>query len=124
VGFEKKDKGDQTVDIKNDQKLDVGNDQTVNIKNDQKLDVGHNQTIHVKNDHALSVDNKQTVKIGDTCVIEAMTSIEFKVGASSIKIEPAKITVKSVEVEVDATAMMKLKAGGIMTIEGALVKIN
>jgi type VI secretion system secreted protein VgrG len=108
VGFEKKDKGDQTVDI----------------KNDQKLDVGHDQTTHVSNNQTVKIDGKQDVTIGNTCVIEAMTSIEFKVGASSIKIEPAKITVKSVEVEVDANAMMKLKAGGIMTIEGALVKIN
>lgn len=116
VGFEKKDKGDQTIDIKNDQKLDVGHDQTIHVKNDQALSVNNNQTV--------KIDGKQDVTIGNTCVIEAMTSIELKVGGSSIKIEPARITVKSVEIDVDASAMMKLKAGGIMTIEGALVKIN
>jgi type VI secretion system secreted protein VgrG len=54
------------------------------------------------------------------------------VGSSSVKIEPAKITIKSVEVAVkadanaavEAGAMMKLKSGAVMTVEGALVKIN
>lgn len=108
VGFEKKDKGDQTIAI----------------KNDQTLDVGHDQGIHIQNDQTVKIDGKQDVTIGKTCIFEATTSIEFKVGGSSIKIEPAKITIKSVQVDVDASAMMKLKAGGIMTIEGALVKIN
>lgn len=100
VGFEKKDKGDQTIDIKNDQKVHVNNNQTVKI------------------------DGQQDIAVGKTCVIEAMTSIELKVGGSSIKIEPAKITVKSVQVDVDASAMIQIKAGSIITIEGALVKIN
>lgn len=108
VGFEKKDKGDQTITIMNDRKLDVGGDQTTTIKGDQK------------------------VTVSKTIVIEASTSIELKVGASSIKIEGGKITVKSAEIEVAADAnakvkagaMMDVKAGGVMTIEGALVKIN
>ena len=108
VGFEKKDKGDQTIQIKNDQNLDVGGNQTVAITGDQK------------------------VTVSKTIVIEATTSIELKVGGSSIKIEPAKITVKSAEIAVEsdanttvkAGAMMTIKSGAVMTIEGALVKIN
>ena len=53
-------------------------------------------------------------------------------GGSSIKMEAAKITIKSPEIDVAADAnakftagaMMDLKANGIMTIGGALVKIN
>lgn len=108
VGFEKADKGDQTISIKNDQSLDVGGNQTVKITGDQK------------------------VTVSKTIVIEATTSIELKVGASSIKIEPAKITVKSTEIMVEsdanttvkAGAMMQIKSSAMMTIEGALVKIN
>ncbi len=124
VGFETADKGDQAIAIKNDQALEVGNDQAVMIKMNQKLDVG--------GDQAVAIDGKQAVKVGTTIVIEAGTSIELKVGGSSIKIEAAKITVKSPEIEIAADAnaklkagaMMEVKAGGIMTIEGSLVKIN
>jgi type VI secretion system secreted protein VgrG len=116
VGFETAAKGDQTVGIKNDQTLEVGNDQTITVTHDQ----------------AVKIDGKQAVKVGTTIVIEAGTSIELKVGSSSIKIEAAKITIKSVEIEVAADAnmkvkagaMMEAKAGAVMTLEGALVKIN
>ncbi|MCD2517133.1 type VI secretion system tip protein VgrG [Massilia sp. G4R7] len=132
VGFDKADKGDQTIEI----------------KNDRSLDVGHDLKEHVANDHTVTIDNNQTVKItGDqkvtvskTIVVEATTSIELKVGGSSIKIEPAKITLKSTQIAIEAEAAMDIKAGAMMnvksgapmsvksdaivTIEGALVKIN
>jgi type VI secretion system secreted protein VgrG len=124
VGFEKKDKGDQTIQIANDQSLDVGNDQTIAI--------GNNLSTTVKNDETRKVDNNQSVKVGNKIVIEANTSIELKVGGSSVKIEAAKITIKSPEIavqsdantEIKAGAMMQVKSGAVMTIEGALVKIN
>lgn len=156
VGFEKKDKGDQTIAIANDQSLDVGNDRTILVTHDQKVSIDNNLTTTVKNDETRTVQNDQTVKVtndlkttvgndetrtisnnqtvkitgdqkvsvGKTIVIEANTSMELKVGASSIKIEPAKITIKSPEIAVQADGMMAVKAGGILTIEGALVKIN
>ncbi|KQY12880.1 hypothetical protein ASD28_27070 [Massilia sp. Root133] len=132
VGFEKKDKGDQTIGIANDQSLDVGNDRKVHVKNDQTVAIDNNLSTTVKNDETRKVDNNQSVKVGNKIVIEANTSIELKVGGSSIKIEPAKITIKSVEIavqsdanmEIKAGAMMQVKSGAVMTIEGALVKIN
>jgi type VI secretion system secreted protein VgrG len=156
VGFETADKGDQSIDIKNDQTLNVGNDQKITVTHDQFLTVSNDQTIVITHDQFETVDNNQTVKIkvdqkldvggdqavaidgaqkvkvGSTIVIEAGTSIELKVGGSSIKIEAAKITIKSAEIEIAADAnakikagaMMDLKAGAIMTLGGALVKIN
>jgi type VI secretion system secreted protein VgrG len=132
VGFEKKDKGDQTIEIANDQSLDVGNDRKVHVKNDQTVAIDNNLSTTVKNDETRKVDNNQSVKVGNKIVIEANTSIELKVGGSSIKIEAAKITIKSPEIavqsdanmEIKAGAMMQVKSGAVMTIEGALVKIN
>jgi type VI secretion system secreted protein VgrG len=148
VGFEKKDKGDQTIQIKNDRSLDVGHDHKEHVVNDHTVTVDHDQIITVTNDQNLKVDNNQTVKIavdqkldvggnqtvaitGDqkvtvskTIVIEATTSIELKVGGTSIKMEPAKITIKSPDVTVQSDGMATVKAGGVMTIGGALVKIN
>ena len=108
VGFEKKDPGNQSISIKNDQKLDVGGNQTVDITGDQKITVSK------------------------TIVIEATTSIELKVGGSTILIEPGKITIKAPQIELaaDATvaikagAMMDIKADGILTVAGAMVKVN
>ena len=116
VGFETADKGDQTIDIKNDQTETIGNNQSLTVKADQAVDI----------------KGKQAVKVGTTIVIEAGTSIELKVGGSSIKIEAAKITVKSPEIEIAADAnaklkagaMMEIKSGAVMTIGGALVQIN
>ena len=132
VGFEKKDKGDQTIQIKNDQSLDVGNDRKVHVKNDQTVAIDNNLATTVKNDETRKVDNNQSVKVGNKIVVEANTSIELKVGGSSIKIEAAKITIKAPEIalqsdantEIKAGAMMQVKSGAVMTIEGALVKIN
>ncbi len=132
VGFEKADKGDQTISIKNDQSLDVGNDRKIHVTHDQSVDIDNDLATHVKNNETRTVDQNQTVKVdGDqavnvakTIVIEAGTSIELKVGASSVKIEAAKITIKSPEIAVQADGMMSIKAGGVMTVEGALVKIN
>ncbi|MFL6630773.1 MAG: type VI secretion system Vgr family protein [Massilia sp.] len=132
VGFEKKDKGDQTIQIANDQSLDVGNDRKVHVKNDQTVAIDNNLSTTVKNDETRKVDNNQSVKVGNKIVIEANTSIELKVGGSSVKIEAAKITIKSPEIavqsdantEIKAGAMMQVKSGAVMTIEGALVKIN
>ena len=132
VGFEKKDKGDQTIQIANDQSLEVDHDRKVHVKNDQTVAIDNDLSTTVKNNETRKVDNNQNVKVGNKIVIEANTSIELKVGSSSIKIEPAKITIKSVEIavqsdanmEIKAGAMMQVKSGAVMTIEGALVKIN
>ena len=140
VGFEKKDKGDQTISIKNDQSLSVGNDQIITVTHDQTATIDNHQTVKIKVDQKLDVGGNQTVAVtGDqkitvnkTIVIEATTSIELKVGGSSILIEPAKITIKSVQIDIEADAAMKIKAGAtmeikagaVMTVAGALVKIN
>lgn len=154
VGFETKDKGDQQIAIKNDQGLEVGHDQTVTIKNDQKLSVGHDQKVAVKNDQGLEVGGGQRVAIkkdqqldvgGDlklsvggaqqskakSMVLEASTSIELKVGDSSIKIEPGKITIDAKQVQIKAVSaaikssgMMEIGASAILTISGKPVKIN
>ena len=140
VGFEKKDKGDQTISIKNDQSLSVGNDQIITVTHDQTATIDNHQTVKVKVNQKLDVGGNQTVAVtGDqkitvskTIVIAATMSIELKVGGSSILIEPAKITIKSVQIDVEADAamkikagaMMEIKAGAVMTVAGALVKIN
>ena len=75
-------------------------------------------------------DQTVTITAGKN-VTEAGTSIELKVGQSSIKIEPAKITIKSVEIAIEAQAALNAKglktevAGSAMlTLKGGIIKIN
>ena len=106
--------------------------QTVEIKNDQKLEVGNNQTIHVMKNQKVDIDMDQNVKIGKTSTTEAITSLELKVGGSSIKLEPAKITIKSAQISISADATAEFKAGakmdinggGMLTVAAGWVRIN
>jgi type VI secretion system secreted protein VgrG len=93
VGFEYKQPGSQTVEIKHNQGIEVGN----------------NQTVHVIKDMSVTIDGKHAMDIGTTSQVQAKTSIEFKVGGSSILIEPAKITIKSTMVAIEASALGSFK---------------
>ena len=78
------------------------------------------------------MDQNQDVKVNQASTTEAVKSIELKVGTSSIKLEPAKITIKSTQIAIEATATAEFKAsakmdingGGMLTVQGGLVKIN
>ena len=124
VGHEVADKGDQTIDIKNDQDLTIGHDQIVKIKNDQNTTISNDQILAVSNNQTMKIDGKQEVKVGSSSAFTANESFTITVGGSSIKLEPGKITIKSPQIDILADGMMKIKAGAIVTIEGAMVKIN
>ena len=119
VGFDKKDKGDQTIDIYNDRTitLEEGNDKL-------QIKKGNRETLIDKGDQTV------TIAVGKSTT-EAGTSIELKVGASSIKIEPSKITIKSPQVAVQADGQMDVKAAmtnvsgdAMLVLKGGLVTIN
>ncbi|MCC7429182.1 MAG: type VI secretion system tip protein VgrG [Alphaproteobacteria bacterium] len=145
---------DQTEEIKNARKTEVkeaddtlivhkGNRITNVKKGDFKTDVDFGSMLtNVK------TDVKMTVKMGnhDTKVSmgnmktevslgkmdgEAMQSIEFKVGASSIKIDQMGVTIKGMMVKVEGTIMVDVKAlmtsvkgDAMTTIKGGIVLIN
>lgn len=139
VGFEDQDPGDQTIEIYNDRTKTVGNnetidigyeimdpgDQTVSVYNDRTVTIGNNDSLTVeKGDHTIDVSLGKTTH-------QAMTSIELKVGSSSIKIEPAKITIKSPQISIEADAKADLKGpmatvdgSAMLTLKGGVVKIN
>jgi type VI secretion system secreted protein VgrG len=94
------------------------------IINDDKLVVHEgNRTVEVEqgNDELTVGQGNMTIAVDSGKIeIEAAQSIELKVGGSSIKIEPSKITIKSVEIAVDASAKLDAK-GSIATYEGSAV---
>jgi len=128
VGLDDKDPGDQTIEIYNNRTttLEEGKDKLEVKKGDREALIGRgNYAVQVKQgNHSLKVDAGKSA-------VEAMKSIEFKVGQSSVKIEPAKITLKSTMIVIEATAkvevkgaMADVKGSGKVTIEGGVVMIN
>ena len=123
VGFEKKESGDQTVEVFNNQVIKVG----TSSANDgsQTTEVWKNRSAEIK-----TGDDTTKISAG-AGTVEAAKSITLKVGASSIKIEPAKITIKAPQIVVQADArieatapMNNVKGSAMLMLEGGLVKIN
>lgn len=113
-------------------KIETGS-QEIEIKTDKT------QTIKGKHTKTITGNDSTTVKQGNMTVkvsmgkieMEAMQSITFKVGGSTIKMDPASITIKStmVKVEGDAMAEMKspmttVKGDGMLTLKGGVTFIN
>lgn len=131
VGLETKDKGDQSIKIQNDQVIEIGNDRKLAVKNLHEVKVEGDENVAITKNQAVDVGQDQTVTVtgahklkGQTCLIEGQTSIELKVGASSIKIEAGKITISSPQIALDAKGTGEFKASGPLTLQGAVVKIN
>ncbi|QSA96395.1 type VI secretion system Vgr family protein [Methylococcus sp. EFPC2] len=146
IGFDKQDAGDQTVDIYNHRTvtLEEGND-TLHLKKGKRettLDQG-NDMLQLKQgkrdvildvgNHTLSIKqgNQETKIDAGSSKLEAMQSIELKVGGNSIKIDQQGITIKGMMVTVQGDSKADLKSpmttvsgDGILTVKGGLVKIN
>jgi type VI secretion system secreted protein VgrG len=100
--------GDDKLTLEQGSRTDeINKDRSVTIKtgNDTlKINAG-SRTTDIKVDDSLKASGKITV--------EATTSIELKVGGSSIKIEPAKITISSAEIDVQGSATVKIQGGEV-----------
>lgn len=106
--------GARMVDVRGDDGLTVahGKGRKVQIK-----DGAYDLEVQ-KEDYLLGVamgDASIETKLGKI-TIKAMTSIELKVGTSSIKIDPTGVTIKG--------TLLNSKASGLNVIKGALVQIN
>ena len=91
------------------------------------------ETITIKDNHALTVssgDHSVAVDAGKSST-EAMTSIEFKVGSNSIKIDQQGIVIKGMKVTVEGDTKAEVKAtlvevngSATLTLKGGTVKLN
>ncbi|KAB7648268.1 type VI secretion system Vgr family protein [Polymorphobacter fuscus] len=123
------DKGNET------RTLNKGNRTTTLKLGNEVLEIkqgNRTTTIDVGNDELTIKTGNQTVKINmGKHLTDAAQSIELKCGASSLKLEPAKITMASVNVEIKGTmsvktqgVMVNSEASGIHVVKGSLVQIN
>ncbi len=149
VGYEDMDKGDQEIDIYNDQNVKVGvgssaGSQTVDIFKDRNvtLETGNdslilkqgNMSVVMKmgnQETKLDMGNQTTKLALGKCSTEAMQAIELKVGANSIKIDQTGVTIKGIMVKVEGSAMTQIKApmtqvngDAMLTVKGGITMIN
>ncbi|MBS4050187.1 MAG: type VI secretion system tip protein VgrG [Methylomonas sp.] len=128
IGFDKKDPGDQKVDIYNDRTvtLDQGND-LLTVK------MG-NRTAEIKqgNDEITVGMGNRTVKVNTGKITEeAMQSIELKVGQNSVKIDQTGVTIKGLMIKIEGQTTTDLKGltttvsgDAMLTVKGGVVMIN
>ncbi|MGC6447653.1 MAG: type VI secretion system Vgr family protein [Rubripirellula sp.] len=158
VGLEGKADGNQSIEIHNNQTMIVGNDesaegnQILTIWKDQKetLKTGNKSVVIEKGDESVEIkegSRTSVIKTNDTLtltsgdhtiqisagksVIEAASSIELKVGPSSILIDPSGITLKSTNIEIKGDGKIDLesiqttcKGSGQLTLQGGMIKLN
>ena len=128
VGLDKKDKGNQTLEIQNDRTATInqGHD-TLTVK------VGNRITTLNQGNDTLTLDTgNYVVDISSgKATITAMTSIELKVGSNSIKMEQSGITIKGVMVKVQADSTLDAKGvktsvtgDAMLTLKGGITMIN
>ncbi|MCQ8104787.1 type VI secretion system tip protein VgrG [Methylomonas sp. SURF-2] len=128
IGFDKKDPGDQTVDIYNNRTvtLDQGND-ALTVKTG-------NRTAEIKqgNDEITVAMGNRTVKVDSGKITEeAMQSIELKVGQNSVKIDQSGVTIKGLMIKIEGQTTTDLKGltttvsgDAMLTLKGGVVMIN
>jgi type VI secretion system secreted protein VgrG len=157
VGFEDRDPGNQSIQIHGSQSVSIGGDQSKSIGNNQTVTIGGpragdgSQTVEIWKDRNVTLktgDDELTVELGNQAITiqlgdhslslpagksttKATKSIEFRVGASSIKLEPGSIIIRSPQIKIDGTAtvdvasaMTTVQGSGMLTLQGGLVKIN
>ncbi|BCW90483.1 Actin cross-linking toxin VgrG1 [Alphaproteobacteria bacterium SO-S41] len=122
--------------VKNDETRTVSNNRTTVIdKGDEKLTLkmgNREEVIEMGNDSLKLKLGNQTTKLDlGKQETEAMQSIEFKVGQSSIKIDQTGVTIKGMMIKIDGTIftevkglMTKVEASAILIAKGGLVMIN
>lgn len=143
VGLEKKDEGNLDVTVQNNvtETIKKGDhtftvetgSQAVSIKTDQTETIEGKSTRTVTGNHAETIkQGNHTTKVSlGKMEMEAMQKIVLKCGASTITLEPAKITIASpmIDVKADAMATIKsplttVKGDGILTLKGGITMIN
>ncbi|MDX1926020.1 MAG: type VI secretion system tip protein TssI/VgrG [Pirellulaceae bacterium] len=140
VGFEKKDNGDQTIEIFGNQTVTVGcgdsdGSQTLTVYKDQTetIQTG-DRTIEIsKGSDTLTIsagDQKIDISKGQ-CEITAAKKIVLKVGGSSIEITPNSIVLKATQITVDAQMKAEVKAtttdisgSALVKVQGGIIKLN
>ncbi len=129
--------GNHTFDVSTGtQEITIEGDKTETIKTGDRItsvDSGNHETTVKAGNHTTEVktgNHETKVKLGKI-TMEAMQKIELKVGASTLTLEPAKITLKSPIVNIQGDAMVEVKSvmtnvkgDAMLVLKGGLTMVN
>lgn len=105
----------------------------LHAEKDLKCVILNNETREITRDRAITVKNgNDSLKVEQgKCTIEAMTSIELKVGQNSIKIDQQGITIKGMMVTIEGQTKLDAKSpmttvngDATLTLKGGVTMIN
>ncbi|MEQ9408991.1 MAG: type VI secretion system tip protein TssI/VgrG [Fuerstiella sp.] len=129
----------QEISIGANQEVSIGANQEVSITDNQEVQIGANQEVTIGANQEVNIDSNQEIAVGSNIEvsagskieISAGTSIELIVGGNSIKLEQSGITINGVKVAIEGQAeasmkapITKINADGMLTLMGAMTKIN
>jgi type VI secretion system secreted protein VgrG len=119
---------DLQTEVEHDETRKVDHDRTTTIKNDETKTITQgnelttlnqgNQTINLK------MGNQSTKVDLGKIEVEAMVSIELKVGQSSILIDQTGVTIKGMMISVQGQAMVEVKAPMIQVTADAMLVLK
>lgn len=89
----------------------IGPDGSIQIQSSRNIDVSSVGNVTV---------NAPTGRID----MKAGTGMELAVGGSKLAISPAGVAINGPTVKVDGGTITEVKSGGVLTVQGSLVKIN
>ncbi|HET8707190.1 MAG TPA: type VI secretion system tip protein TssI/VgrG [Pseudomonadales bacterium] len=104
----------------------VKHDEVGEVRNNQQLSVARNRTITVKsgNETKNVQSGSATLTAKKTIRLESSTQIELVVGGSKVTIGPQSISISSAQISIQGDAKVSTQAGGLVEINGGIVKIN
>jgi len=117
-------KNNEKGEIKSNQNIEIGKKQDIKIGSNQGVDVGGGQKIDVGTSVDYSAGQSIKIDAGMNVEIKAGMSITLKVGGNTVKLDNTGVTVDGTLVTVKGKAMTEVSASGILTLRGALTKIN
>lgn len=146
VGADKKDPGDRTTTIKNDDKLSVGRDLETTIAGKETRKVEKDRVTALKANDDLDVKGKYMLKAGEQITLECgqskivmksngtieITGVQVKIkGNSKVEIDGTQtaisgqqLDVKGTKTAVQGSGMLDLASSGIASLKGSLTKIG
>ena len=121
----------RTEEVKGDEKIKIGGNRVEEVKGDETITIKGNEALKIQGTDTQQITGAMKITCKDEITITAAQKITLKCGASTIVIDTASITCKTLKFEAKAMTLAKIQStitkvlgSGLTKIQGAIVKIN